>query len=58
MAGSSPTDRDAIRGIIVEVLKEMLEGTVVSEPECDCDGDEHNVQAFGGVQFVHRVFCQ
>ncbi len=48
--------RESVRQVVIETLRELLDGTLRSEPEYDVDGDEHNLYVFDAEMFVDRVF--
>lgn len=48
--------REEVRQIVIELLQELTEGLVKSDPVVDEDGDEWNNDTFDGEEFVNRIF--
>jgi hypothetical protein len=51
----SAIPREQIRSVVIELLKELVSGVIVNEPEKDADGDEWNNYVFDGEEFVDRI---
>lgn len=48
--------KNDVREIVLELLKELVHGTIRNEAIQDADGDEHNDFTFDGELFVDRVY--
>ena len=51
-------DRNEVRAIVIELLQELLAGTVKNVPVLTRDGDEWNHLVFDATEFVGRVFSR
>ena len=51
-------DRNEVRSIVIELLQELLAGTVKNVPVRTRDGGEWNHFVFDGTEFVDRVFSR
>ena len=47
--------REEIRAIVIELLQELVTGTLKNEPTQTSDGDEYNNYVFDGEAFVDRI---